>query len=260
MRIRTTFFVALTAATALVVSGTGARAIPSAPGAGPRPGGKPGTAPAKTDVRSDRVTIRPVGRGFPDPKFPAAKKGPSSNDAFARLGGPVFAAYGTGTVLHSDPELSGSDIAVTIDMAAADAVYSVKELSAFADELGRPIVKRLPAGSGQAHARAIQIDPPDAAGDDVDLGEPADSKAPPIERPVKRETKADLAVVKADLFRAEAAARAVSTGCVIGNDLARAAASADDTDVGGSGRTKPLLSLSAEEPDRAVSNGRIWCP
>ena len=202
------------------------------------------------------MSVRPVGRRFPDPKFPAAKKGPASNDAFGRLGGPAFAAYGSGTVLHSDPELSGTDIAVTIDMAMADAVYSDKDLSGFADELGRPIVERLPASSGQAHGHAITVDPPEALGEDVDLGEPADSKAPPIARPVTRETKADLTVVKADLFRAEAAARAVSTGCVIGNDLSRAAASADDTDVGGSGSTKPLLSLGAEGPERAVSESK----
>lgn len=182
-------------------------------------------------------------------------EGPASNDAFGRLGAPAFAAYGTGTVLHSDPELSGSDVAATVDLAMADAVYSDKELSRFADELGRPIVERLPAGSGQAHGRAITVAPPEAAGEDVDLGEPADSKAPPITGPVSQETTADLTVAKADLFRAEAAARAVSTGCVIGNDLSRAAASADDTEVGG-GNTKPLLSLSADGPERAVSESK----
>jgi hypothetical protein len=197
------------------------------------------------------------GKGFPDPKVRVKKGVAPVNDAFARLGGDAFAAYGTGTVLHSDPELSERS-GVTIDLSVADAVYAAQALSPFTDELGRPIVSALPALSGQAHARAVTLDPPDAAGIDVDMGGPADSKAPPTSRPVTRETTTNLEpVVNADLLRAEAAARAVSTGCVIGDDLARAAASADDTEVGDADldpeSTKPLLSLSADEPGRAVS-------
>jgi len=49
----------------------------------------------------------------------------------------------------------------------------------------------------------------------------------------------------------------VSTGCVIGRELARGSASADDTKVTDTdpspNSTKPLLSLSADDPTRAVS-------
>ncbi|HKY76975.1 MAG TPA: hypothetical protein VJS45_12595 [Acidimicrobiia bacterium] len=185
------------------------------------------------------------------------RKTAPSNDAFGLLGSEAFAAYGTGTVLHSDPELSeGGD--VTVDLAMADAVYAAQQLPAFTDELGRPIVTGFSGLTGQAHARAVNLDPPDAVGIDVDMGRPADSKAPPTGDPVRRETNTDLEpAVKADLLRAEAAARAVSSGCVIGDDLARAAASADDTDVGDMDfdpeSKKPLASLSADEPGRAVS-------
>jgi hypothetical protein len=258
MRTRTTPIIALAATASLLLGGTAALAISSDPKDEPRPGSKSGAAAAPAEVRSGRVSFRPVtGKGFPEPKIPVKKRVAPVNDAFARLGADAFAAYGTGTVLHSDPELS-ERAGVTVDLSVADAVYSAQALSPFTDELGRPIVSGLPALSGQAHARAVTLDPPDAAGIDVDLGGPADSKAPPTSRPVVRETTTNLEpVVKADLLRAEAAARAVSTGCVIGDDLARAAASADDTEVGDVDldpeSTKPLLSLSADDPGRAVS-------
>jgi hypothetical protein len=76
-----------------------------------------------------------------------------------------------------------------------------------------------------------------------------------------RDNTANLTpILKADTLRAEAAARAVSTGCVLGDDLARADASADDTDVADTDfdpkKTKPLLSLSADDPGRAVSHSK----
>ena len=241
-----------------MIAGSAAGAVSSASGAGPKHPSKPATASIPA-ADHGRVSFRPItGQRSPNLKLRTAGPGPSSNDAFGRLGRASFAAYGTGTVLHSDPELSEGDIGATVDMAVADAVYAGDGLSAFADELGRSVLTGLAPKSGLAHGRAITIDPPDAVGDDVDMGDPADSKAPPIDRPVVRETTADLSpVTKADLLRAEAAARAVSTGCVIGDDLARAVASADDTEVADTDfdpkSSKPLLSLSADDPGRAVS-------
>ncbi len=257
MRTRTTSLVAIAAAAGLLLAGSGAGAISSVPGAGDRRAPDIQIRPTVLSGTSGRVSFRPVGRGFPNPELRAAKKVVPSNDAFGRLGNDAFVAYGTGTVLHSDPELSEGD-AVTVDMAMADAIYASQPLPAFTDELGRPIVTGFSGLTGQAHARAVTLDPPDAVGIDVDMGSPADSKAPPTGDPVRRETNTDLEpVVKADLLRAEAAARAVSTGCVIGDDLARAAASADDTEVGDVDfdpeKKKPLASLSADEPGRAVS-------
>lgn len=260
MRTRTTPIVALAATAALLLGGSAARAIPSAPGAGPRRAATP-PAPANADARSHRVSFGPVGKGFPNPKLPVKQSISSSNDAFGRLNNTSFATYGTGTVLHSDPELSDSGVEATVDLATADAVYSADELSAFADELGRPIVSGLRANSGQAQARAVKIDPPDVLPGDIDMGEPAEAKAPPTGKPVVRGSETDLEpVVKADTLRAEAAARAVSTGCVIGDDLARAEASADDSDVADTDfdpeKTNPLLSLSADDPGRAVSTSK----
>lgn len=257
MRARSTPIVAIGAAL-LLFGGSAAKAIPSAAGAGPRP---ISSSPAKgvwAGLRTGRVSFRPVGKGFPDPTFPVAQQAPSSIDAFGPLPATAFAAYSTGTVLHSDPELSGTKVAVTVDMATSDAAYAAQSVSAFADELGRPIVPGLVAGSGRAQARAVKLEPPDAAGD-IDTGEPAESQAPPTNRPVVKEVDTDLTpILKAKALRAAAAARAVPTGCVVGDDLARADASADDTAVADTDpkpdSSKPLLSLSADEPPRAVSH------
>ncbi|HLJ08357.1 MAG TPA: hypothetical protein VKX24_07450, partial [Acidimicrobiia bacterium] len=194
---------------------------------------------------------------FPDPAFRVARGGPTSNDSFRGLRPGAFAAYATGTVFHTDPELTGTKVAATVDMATADAVYAAQDLSPFADELGRSIVSALPAGSGQAQARAVKIDPPDAVGD-VATGQPAQAKAPPTAQPDVHETTADLTpLLKANALRAEASARAVSTGCVIGSDLARGTANADQTEIADTNPSatsaKPLLSLAADDPPRAVS-------
>ena len=260
MRTRTTPLVAIAAAAGLLLAGSGAGAVSSVPGAGDRWAPDSQNRPTVLSGTSGRVSFRPVGRSFPNPKLPARRKAAPSNDAFGRLGNEDFAAYGTGTVLHSDPELTEGG-GVTVDMAMADAVYASQQLSAFTDELGRPIVTGFSGLTGQAHARAVNLDPPDAVGIDVDMGRPADSKAPPTGRPDRHETSTNLEpVLKTDLLRAEAAARAVSTGCVIGDDLARAASSADDTEVADvdfdPDSKKPLASLSADEPGRAVSTTR----
>jgi len=255
---RTGLFATLAALAAILSSGSAAKAIAPAPGAGPHRLPRPPAASNPIGVRSGLVSLRPISaKAFPDPWIPAARSTVTSKDAFAPLAPSAFAAYATGTVFHTDPELSGTKVAATVDMATADAVYAGQPVSAFADELGRSIVSALPAGSGQAQGRAVKVDPPDAVGD-VDTGEPAQAKAPPTGRPVVRETTADLTpLLKAHALRSEASARAVSTGCVIGSDLARGAANADDTDIVDTNpspnSTKPLLSLGADEPPRAVS-------
>jgi hypothetical protein len=237
---------------ALLSAGSAASAIPSPPGAGPRPG-KP------REVVVGRVAFRPATKGFPNPRFPVVRNRntATSKDAFGKLDGAAFAAYGSGTVFHTDPELNGTDVAATVDMATADAVYAGQGLTGFADELRREIIPNLQPGSGQAQARSLNIVPSDAIGD-VPTGQPAVAKAPPTSRPVVKESDVDAEpFLKVSALRSEASARAVSTGCVIGRDLARGAASADDTKVTDTDpsekSTKPLLSLSADDPPRAVS-------
>jgi hypothetical protein len=106
------------------------------------------------------------------------------------------------------------------------------------------------------------VSPPEALGGDVNLDilDPAEAKAPPSGAPVTKETQTDASpLLKADSFKAEAAARAVATGCVIGDDLARGSGTANDTDVADTApddsSTDPILSVSADDPPppRAVS-------
>jgi hypothetical protein len=194
---------------------------------------------------------------------PAATKAPLSNEAFGHLPPDGFAAYATGTVYHTDAELSlDEDNPAEIDLATSDAAYAAQTLNAFSDELGRPSIPKLDAGSGFGRGRAVQVTPPEALGGNVDLSilDPAEAKAPPSRAPVTKETQTDASpLLKADSFKAEASARAVPTGCVIGNDLARGSGTANDTDVADTQpddeSTDPILSVSADEPPppRAVS-------
>ncbi len=221
--------------------------------------------PSVPDTAATPPTVEFLRRGLLaglEPVIPAVTPAAASpNDAFAALPADGFAAYATGTAHHTDQELSGEDVGAEIDMAASDAAYASRALLALSDELGRPIVGPLAAGNGFGRGRALQVTPPEALGTDADLedlDDPAEAKAPPSKAPVSKETQFDLSpVLRADTFQAEASARAVATGCVIGNDLARGSASANDTDLVDSdpddNSTQPLLSVGADEPPRAVT-------
>lgn len=251
-------FVTAAAVAALVLSGSAASALPSAPGAPPRQPVR--SAFAIHQAGDGRVSLRPI-TGFPadDGATALATAVTTSQEAFATLDPAGFAAYSTGTVFHTDPELSGEEVGAEIDMATSDAAYASRALPGFGDELGRPVVAGLAAGSSLARGHALEVNPPDAIGGaDLGLSGPAESKAPPSGTPVVKQTQVDLSpALKADSFRAEAAARAVSTGCVIDSDLARGAGSANDTDLVDAdpddNSTEPLLSVSADEPPRAAS-------
>ncbi len=201
--------------------------------------------------------------GTVDLELPAATVAvPSANDAFGQLPADGFAAYATGTVYHTDPALSpDEDNPAEIDLATSDAAYAAQALTAFNDELGRPIIPTLNAGNAFGRGRAVEVTPPEALGGEVDLSilDAAEAKAPPSRAPVTKETQTDASpLLKADSFKAEASARAVPTGCVIGDDLARGSGTANDTDLVDpdpeSESTEPILSISTDEPPRAVSH------
>ncbi|MCA1843931.1 MAG: hypothetical protein LC792_12260 [Actinobacteria bacterium] len=105
---------------------------------------------------------------------------------------------------------------------------------------------------------AAELSEPD--GDEVDSElplDPAVAKAPPSSAPGVEQIDGNGPLLKNRLLRAEAAARAVKTGCVLGSDLALGRANADDTDVGDlKGDPKspaPFLSVNGDEPPRGVA-------
>ncbi len=254
-----------------MIGGSAAVASPSLPNPPPRP-----TSPAEPGAWS----IPGVGdlhdvlaRGVPLPVVaepagllgvvPAAAPDPGFKAAYAGLPDGAFAGYATATVFHTDPELAtdnqGDDFNAEYDLGLSDAAHASVPVPAVTDELGRTAIPALEAGHSFGQGQGVKL--PKVL-EDIDFGfdpTPAIAKAPPSKAPVQKSGNTDLEFVKADTFEAEALARAIATGCVIGDDLARGLGSAIQSGVDPDGDfdddDAPLLSVSVDDPPppRAVS-------
>jgi hypothetical protein len=193
---------------------------------------------------------------------PAAKP-TGKGSAYAGLPAGAFAGYATATVFHTDPELAtdneGDDFNAEYDLGLSDAAHTSVPVPPVTDELGRKVIPPLEGGHSFGQGQGVKLP---AALEDFDLGfdpTPAIAKAPPSKAPVRKSADADLEFVKANSFEAEALARAISTGCVIGDDMARGVGAANQTgvdpDADFDDDKAPLLSLSVDEPPppRSVS-------
>ena len=207
-------------------------------------------------VRAE-AALNPVGEGG----VPVAN--PARKDAYAALPAGVFAGHATATVFHTDPALAtdneGDDFNAEYDLGLSDAAHTSVPVPAVTDELGREAIPALEAGHSFGRGQGVKL--PKVL-EDIDLQidpSPAIANAPPSREAVKKSTQGNLQFVKAETFQAEALARAIPTGCVIGDDLARglgaAIQSGVDTDRDFEDEDAPLLSVSIEEPPpaRAVS-------
>ena len=194
-------------------------------------------------------------------KIPAAN--PHRKDAYAGLPAGAFAGYATGTVFHTDPELAtdneGDVFGAEYDLGMSDAAHASVPVPVVIDEIGREAIPALEAGHSFGQGRGIKL-PQVLEGIDLGLDpSPAVAQAPPSGTPIKKSTQGDLEFVKADAFEAEALARAIASGCVIGDDLARGLGSAIQSGVDLDGdfedEDAPLLSVSIDDPPppRAVS-------
>jgi uncharacterized protein DUF11 len=211
-------------------------------------------------------------RSFRGVKLPALKPGtptaPSpdattsaatSANPFPGLAAGQFAAYASATVNHTAAPLAPKGLDNDLNLATAHAAHAGSAVPAWKSEIGREAFPALVAGSSQGKALAAEIGPSDGQEEDSQLPlDPAVAKAPPSKAPVVE--KNDLEVppaLKTKALRAEASARAIKTGCVLGSDLALGLANADDTEVGdlkGDPKSpQPFLSVNADEPPRAVS-------
>ena len=252
------------------MGGSAAVALPSVPNPPSRP-----TSPAETDAWAApglgylREVLRrsapapSVSDAAPGPGMisPAAK--PGRKDPLAGLPAGAFAGYATGTVFHTDPELArdneGDAFNAEYDLGLSDAAHASVALPAVTDELGRKAIPALEPGHSFGQGQGVKL-PADLEELDLEIDpEPAIANAPPSRAPVKKSTQGDLQFVKAETFEAEALARAIPTGCVIGDDLARGLGSAIQSGVDPDGdfddEDAPLLSVSVEDPPppRAVS-------
>ncbi|MGH8997802.1 MAG: hypothetical protein ACRDY7_00235 [Acidimicrobiia bacterium] len=254
---------ALASALAIASSGSAAASL------GPVPG-PPSDPVTVVDDALDPlgVDLRPDPRR-PDPQAPPVRRvagpvpgkgavapaqdAPAPADPFAGLAAGAHAGYGTGTAYSSDADLSGSG--VFVEKAFSAVAFGSEPIGARADEADRAATPALQAGNSYSFGSAAQI----GTGDDqVELGDNSTASAPPTKDSVNKEVSdvSLIPVLHADLLESEAGARAATSGCVIGSDLAFGQGSATRSDVPGEegDAERPILSLSEDEPPRAVSH------
>ena len=246
----------------LVFAGSAASAIP-VPSVG-----QPSSAP--TDLRERlRTQFERSFRGLKLPSLqPGTPKAPvagaattaeGSANPFPGLAAGQFAAYASATVNHTAAPLAPEGLDNDLNLATAHAAHSGSAVPAWRSETGREAFPALAAGFSQGKALAVEIGPSDGQEEDSLLPlEPAVAKAPPTNTPVVEQNDLDLPpALRNKALRAEASARAIKTGCVLGSDLALGLANADDTEVGDlegdSESPQPFLSVNADEEPRAVS-------
>ena len=201
--------------------------------------------------------LKPGGIFTPEPGIPTAAV--PSADPFPGLAAGKSAAYASATVNHTGAPLAEEDIGRDLNLATAHAVHTGSPLPAWDSEIGRQAFPGLAAGSSRSKAWPAELSRPNDLEENSESPlEPVVTSAPPTKAPVTDDTQVTAGPLLKDKFlRAEAAARALSTGCVIGSDLALARAEANDTNVGdisGDPKSpKPLLSLDGDTPPRAIS-------
>ena len=182
-----------------------------------------------------------------------------SADPFPGLAPGQFAAYASATVNHTGAPLSeglGNDV----NLATAHAAHAGSALPPWRSEVGREAFPAMPAGASIGKALAAEIGPEGGDEDDSQLPlDPAVAKAPPTSTPVVEENATlDLPpALKNRSLRAEASARALRSGCVLGSDLAYGQANADETEIGDlkndEKSPEPFLSVNAGTPQRALA-------
>lgn len=184
-------------------------------------------------------------------------------DPFAALGPAGYAAFATGTVYDTDPELGGKTddedaVGQEVRLAMSDAAHASAPLGARRDELGRQASPALAAGV--SFARALGVDLPEEY-DEFDLGDfdpdPAEATAPPTASPVRKQTSVTLPFLQADSFSAEASARSQPAGCVIGDSLAVGSASATRTGTVADGPLRAVLAVNEEGQAFSQSFSRV---
>jgi hypothetical protein len=183
----------------------------------------------------------------------------STVDPFPGLGAGQFAAYASATVNQTVARLVGKGVDHDVNLASSHAAHSQGALPRWNAEIGRAAFPALAAGTSHSRALAAEISEPDSDEDDSILPlDPAEAKAPPSAAPSVEQTPINAPpVLKGRALRAEAAARAIKSGCVLGSDLALARSNADDTDLadvkGDPKSPAPLLSLNADDPRRGIA-------
>jgi hypothetical protein len=197
----------------------------------------------------------PLGPGpAPAPAAPASPEG----GPFGSLPSGAFSSFSTGTVFYTDAILSGKERRTDIELAHAGAAFSSAPVPERRNELGRLVAPALAAGDGFGRGSALDLAFNQEGFKDAlpDFDDEAEAKAPPTGAPVKKNAeKLDLnPLVDVQALQAEAAARSVSPGCVLGSDLAFGLGSATNVKLlKQAGKDDALLAARAPTPPRGVS-------
>lgn len=254
--------VAATAFLGLVFAGSAASAVPvPIPGHGVESDGPELRERLRTqfDRSFSGLKLPELRRTAPEAPAPSTSiTSVGSADPFPGLPPGQSAAYGSATVNHTAASLS-EGLGQDVNLASAHAAHTGGALPAWKSEIGREAFPAMAAGSSQGKGLAAEIGPSDGDEGDSQLPlEPAVSKAPPTGSPAFEETPINVPpALQNRALRAEAFARAIKTGCVLGTDLAFGQANADETDVGNlsndESSPEPFLSVNAGTPQRAVA-------
>jgi len=214
--------------------------------------GTPGRNSSRTHRTPDGMYVL-TGTGL-------AEEGPAPPAAgpFGTVPGNAFSSFSTGTVFYTEALLAGKQRGTDVELAHASSAFSSAAVPERNDELGRLVAPALAPGDGFGRGSALDLAFRQEGFEDVvpQLDDKAEAKAPPTEAPVVREVQKIDAnpFVDAQALRAEAAARSVSSGCVLGSDLAFGLANSTNAKLLKQGsQDDPLLAGRAPQPPRGTS-------
>jgi uncharacterized repeat protein (TIGR01451 family) len=221
--------------------------------------GVPATPPLVPGTGLEPVPEAPAPSSSPAPASQPARLGPlaeTGTNAFG-LAADAYAGYASGTVIHADALQSAGNRLADIEVAFSGAAYTSAPLGqGIKNEVQRVVTYALGAfnGYGRGSGLEVGLGVSPSGENQIVLPGKVEAKAPPSTKLVTKEEgpiKADP-LAAASLLRGQAQGRAVSNGCVIGSDLGYGLGYVLDLGLINT-PTTPLLSTSADNPDRAAS-------
>lgn len=241
-------------------SGSGQAPAPASPRPAPRAdgGSKPPASPG------------PAAQPSSPTRSPASKPvhlGPlqaTGGNPLAGLPAGAHAGYASGTVAHADALQNAGTRLADVEVAFSGAAFTSAALGSMHNEVSRVVTPALAAVNGYGRGSGLEVGlaVTPSGENQIVLPRKVEAKAPPITTLVSQEVGPvnldPLALAR--LLRGQAQGRAVSNGCVLGTDLGYGLGYAADLglldtapNAGTPGLDSPLLSTTASNPDRAVS-------
>ena len=217
--------------------------LSAVPGMGPEPAPASSPSPSSSPPpASQKAGLKPLA---------ATGTGP-----FLDLAEGAHAGYASGTVIHADALQNAGTRLADVEVAFSGAAYTSAPLGkGIKNEVQRVVTYALGAfnGYGRGSGLEVGLGVPNSGENQIVLPAKVEAKAPPSTALVTKEegpVKIDP-LAAASLLRGQAQSHAVSNGCVLGSDLGYGLGYVLDLGLINPG--SPLLSTSADNPDRAAS-------